>query len=95
MVKLSEEYNADNLSYTIIHCRLMYYSTVIFAMTSRLEWVDQPLSTLMTMSFSQATCMYPMLGLGEELIKRGHNVTLCTTIMEGSCVIPSLPEKLG
>ncbi|XP_065895361.1 UDP-glucuronosyltransferase 1A1-like [Dysidea avara] len=61
---------------------------------SQLEWVDRPLSILMITSFIPSH-LYPLLGLGEELIKRGHNVTLCTTIMEGSRVIPSLPEKLG
>jgi len=62
--------------------------------TSLLKWVDKPLSILMTAGFFPGH-LYPMLGLGEELTKRGHNVTLCTTIMEGSHVIPSLPEKLG
>ena len=55
---------------------------------------DKPLSILMTTGFFTGH-LYPMLSLGEELIKRGHNVTLCTTIMKGSPVIPSLPEKLG
>ena len=56
---------------------------------------DQPaLSILMTTGFFTGH-LYPMLSLGEELIRRGHNVTLCTTIMKGSPVIPSLPEKLG
>ena len=56
--------------------------------------VGQPLSILMTTGFFTGH-LYPMLSLGEELIRRGHNVTLCTTIMEGSPVLPSLPEKLG
>ena len=61
---------------------------------SQPEWVDRPLSILMTTGFFPGH-LYPMLGLGEELIKRGHNVTLCTTVMEGSNLLPSLPEKLG
>ncbi|XP_065896630.1 UDP-glucuronosyltransferase 2B31-like [Dysidea avara] len=68
--------------------------TVVEVEPNKLEWVDQPLSILMTAGFFPGH-LYPMLGLGEELIKRGHNVTLCTTVMEGSHVIPSLPEKLG
>ena len=61
----------------------------------RQESVNQPaLSILMTTGFFIGH-LYPMLSLGEELIRRGHNVTLCTTIMKGSPVIPSLPEKLG
>lgn len=55
---------------------------------------SQPLSILMTTGFFTGH-LYPMLSLGEELIKRGHNVTLCTTIMKGSPAIPNLPEKLG
>ena len=61
---------------------------------THLAWADHPLSILMTNGFFPGH-LYPMLGLGEELVRRGHNVTLCTTIMEGSRVIPSLPEKLG
>ena len=61
----------------------------------QLEWpVERPLSILMISGFFPSH-LYSMLGLGEELTKRGHNVTLCTTIMEGSIVVPTLPEKLG
>ena len=39
--------------------------------------------------------LYPITALGEELVKRGHNVTLCATVMEGSNLLPDLPESYG
>ena len=61
---------------------------------NHIQWAERPLSILMIANFFPSH-LYPILSLGEELVRRGHNVTLCTTIMEGSRVIPSLPEKLG
>ena len=39
--------------------------------------------------------LYPLTALGAELVKRGHNVTLCATVMEGSNILPDLPESYG
>ena len=39
--------------------------------------------------------LYPITALGEELVKRGHNVTLCATVMEGSDLLPHLPHSYG
>ena len=39
--------------------------------------------------------LYPITALGEELVKRGHNVTLCATVMEGSDILPALPHSYG
>ncbi len=39
--------------------------------------------------------IYPITALGEELVKRGHNVTLCATVMEGSDLLPALPHSYG
>ena len=39
--------------------------------------------------------LYPITALGEELVKRGHNVTLCATVMEGSDLLPALPHSYG
>ena len=39
--------------------------------------------------------LYPITALGEELVKRGHNVSLCATVMEGSDLVPSLPHSYG
>ena len=39
--------------------------------------------------------VYPITALGEELVKRGHNVTLCATVMEGSDLLPALPHSYG
>ena len=39
--------------------------------------------------------LYPITALGEELAKRGHNVSLCATVMEGSDLLPALPHSYG
>jgi glucuronosyltransferase len=39
--------------------------------------------------------LYPITALGEELVKRGHNVSLCATVMEGSDLLPDLPHSYG
>ena len=39
--------------------------------------------------------LYPITALGKELVKRGHNVTLCATVMEGSDLLPALPHSYG
>ena len=37
----------------------------------------------------------PLVKLGHELVKRGHNVSLCSPEMEGSDLLPHLPESVG
>ena len=54
----------------------------------------QPLSILLLNGLF-AGHLFPLVGLGEELVKRGHNVTLCSTVMEGSKLLPDLPESVG
>ena len=54
----------------------------------------KPLSILIT-SGSIPGHLYPITALGAELVKRGHNVTLCATVMEGSNLLPDLPESYG
>ena len=39
--------------------------------------------------------LYPITALGEELVERGQNVTLCATVMEGSDLLPALPHSYG
>ena len=39
--------------------------------------------------------LFPLVSLGEELVKRGHNVTLMSTMLEGSTLLPALPESVG
>ncbi len=36
-----------------------------------------------------------MISIGEELVRRGHNVTLFTTEVKGSNVVPQLVERVG
>ena len=55
---------------------------------------QKPLSILMISSTIPGH-IYPIVTLGAELVKRGHNVTLCTTVMEGSNLLPDLPESYG
>ncbi len=37
----------------------------------------------------------PMISIGEELVSRGHNVSLFTTEVKGSRVVPQLVERVG
>ena len=37
----------------------------------------------------------PLIAVGEELVNRGHNVTLFTTEVKGSNVVPQLVERAG
>ena len=55
---------------------------------------DHKLSILLATGFFPGH-LYPITALGEELVKRGHNVTLCATVMEGSNLLPDLPESYG
>ena len=55
---------------------------------------QRPLSVLMTVSFFPGH-LFVVMALGEELVKRGHNVTLVTTEMKGSRLLPGLPESVG
>ena len=52
------------------------------------------LSILMLTGYFPGHLM-PITALGEELVKRGHNVSLCATVMEGSNLLPDLPQSYG
>ena len=52
------------------------------------------LSILLTTGFFPGH-LYPITALGEELVRRGHNVSLCATVMEGSHLLPDLPHSYG
>ena len=56
--------------------------------------INQRLSILMMTGFFPGH-LYPITALGEELVKRGHNVSLCATVMEGSDLLPALPHSYG
>ena len=56
--------------------------------------VNQRLSILMVTRYFPGH-LYPLIALGEELVKRGHNVSLCATVMEGSDLLPALPHSYG
>ena len=43
----------------------------------------KPISVLILNGFFVGH-LFPLITLGEELVKRGHNVTLCSTVMEGA-----------
>ena len=39
--------------------------------------------------------LFPLVSLGEELVRRGHSVTLCANVMNGSNLLPGVPERVG
>ena len=55
---------------------------------------EKPLSILMLSTYFPGH-LYSTVTLGAELVKRGHNVTLCATVTEGSNLLPDLPELYG
>lgn len=62
--------------------------------------VSQPQRTVQSLSVLIVACFatghqIPVLAVGEELARRGHNVTFFTTEIEGSNTVPHLPERLG
>ena len=84
------------LSYLLSNCQVGTAST-----TNSGDQADQlydsdntPLSVLLVTGFFPGH-LYPITALGAELVKRGHNVTLCATVMEGSNLLPDLPESYG
>ena len=85
------------LSYLLSNCQVGTAST-----TNSGDQDDQlydsdnrtPLSVLLVTGFFPGH-LYPITALGEELVKRGHNVTLCATVMEGSNLLPDLPKSYG
>ena len=58
------------------------------------ESCEKKLSVLLLASFSIGH-QFPLIALGEELVRRGHNVTMMGPITEGSSVLPNLPESVG
>ncbi len=59
-----------------------------------LEAKLRPLNILMVAAWFPGH-LFPLVGLGETLIQRGHNVTLCSTVMQGSKILPKLAERVG
>ena len=55
---------------------------------------EKPLHVLLISSYFVGH-QIPLIAVGEELVGRGHNVTLFTTEVKGSNVIPQLPERVG
>ena len=39
--------------------------------------------------------LFPLVSLGEELVRRGHNVTLCANVLKGSSIYPEIAERVG
>lgn len=55
---------------------------------------ERPLSVLL-ISGPFVGHLASLVAVGEELVSRGHSVTLFTTEVRGSNVIPQLPERVG
>lgn len=81
---------------------LLLYSVAvsdISSVTSVLE-VEAQEPTARSLSILLTTGLYaghlfPLVSLGEELVRRGHNVTLCANVMKGSHLYPEVPERVG
>lgn len=54
----------------------------------------KPLSVLLTAGLYSGH-LFPLVSLGEELVRRGHNVTLCANVINGSTLYPRVPERVG
>ena len=55
---------------------------------------SKPLSVLLVTGLYPGH-RFPLVSLGEELVRRGHNVTLCANVMRGSHLYPDVPERVG
>ena len=55
---------------------------------------SKPLSVLLVAGLYSGH-LFPLVSLGEELVRRGHNVTLCANVMRGSHLYPDVPERVG
>ena len=55
---------------------------------------SKPLSVLLVTGLYPGH-LFPLVSLGEELVRRGHNVTLCANVMRGSHLYPDVPERVG
>ena len=73
-------------------CVFLIWSTVTSG--EEKERDTKPLSVLLITGYFPGH-LFSVVSLGEELVKRGHNVTLCTTVMEGSHLLPKVPERVG
>ena len=67
---------------------------ISFAIVSYVLSLRDPLSVLM-LSTPFPGHVTPTLALGEELVRRGHKVTLCTTVMAGSKLTEIKAERAG
>lgn len=54
----------------------------------------KPLSVLLTTGLYTGH-LFPLVSLGEELVRRGHNVSLCANVLNGSTLYPGVPERVG
>ena len=75
-------------------CRAQKFSPKTEEYERKVGRAQKPLRVLLVSSFFVGH-LVALIPLGEELVGRGHNVTLLTTQMAGSRVVPQLPEKAG
>ena len=59
-----------------------------------LDSTFKPLSVLLLAGLFPGH-LFPLVSLGEELVRRGHRVTLCANVMNGSRLYPEVPERVG
>ena len=75
----------------------VFIALAICSATQELKLVveDSPPLNILLLNGLFAGHLFPLVSLGEELVSRGHNVSLCSTVMEGSKLLPNLPESVG
>ena len=78
----------------LISASLIPASNASVVTSEEVSAFDKPLSVLLLNALFPAH-LFPLVSLGEELVKRGHNVTLCSPVMEGSKLLPNVPESVG
>ncbi len=82
-------------SYLLTKATVLLWFFLTFCYSQQLkDSQEQPLSILMLNGLF-AGHLFPLVSFGEELVQRGHNVTLCSTVMNGSKLLPDLPERVG
>ncbi len=80
---------------------LLLLSCVVFSLTATVSGVsttgslrDDPISVLLV-AHTDTSHVMMMSAIGEALVLRGHNVTLCTTEREGTDLPRQLAKRLG
>ncbi len=72
----------------------MFVISLILAVVAAVSANDKSVSVLLVNGLYTGHLL-PLLNLGEELVRRGHTVTLVANVLNGSHTYPDLPEQVG